>query len=176
MFGQKKTNNKARRSVRRFGVLEILSHALTVLSFLTLAATGLYAVYLRRPAPRQPLAASRDARPRVCPRAVGPHPVLGARLLVRAVRLAVGEAVRRLPVGRQARPRRRFNAGQKGYFWVVGALGFVMLLTGLWPGDAGAGRDRPGADPVGAPAWRRWRLCWRAWRTCTWARSPTPAR
>jgi formate dehydrogenase subunit gamma len=131
LFGQKKTNNKARRSVRRFGVLEILSHAITVLSFLTLAATGLYAVYYGDPL---------RGNLWLLHVTLGPIFALGLSILILSwARDCSFEACDWQWAlrcggylwGDKHAPAARFNAGQKGYFWAVGALGFVMLLTGL---------------------------------------------
>ncbi|MCX5769798.1 MAG: cytochrome b/b6 domain-containing protein [Candidatus Hydrogenedentes bacterium] len=131
LFGAKKTNNKVRRSVRRFGVLEILLHALTVFSFLTLAATGLYAAWNA-----QPLRGNLW----LLHVALGPIFTLGLSILI----LSWARDCSFEPCdwqwakrfggylwGDKHAPASRFNAGQKGYFWAVGALALVTLVTGL---------------------------------------------
>jgi formate dehydrogenase subunit gamma len=131
LFGQKKTNNKARRSIRRFGVLEILVHALTVLAFLVLAVTGFWAVYKS-----QPLRGNLWFLHVI----LGPPFTLGLAVML----LAWARDCSFEPCdwqwakrfggylwGDKHAPAARFNAGQKGYFWAVAALGLVTLVTGF---------------------------------------------
>ena len=142
LFGPKRTNNKVRRSVRRFGILEILVHALTVLSFLALAATGLYAVYNAQPL-RGYLWLLHVA--------LGPVFTLGLAVLILSwardctFEPCDWEWAKRFGGylwGDKHAPASRFNAGQKAYFWAVGALALVTLVTGL-------GRAVPVLGPAG---------------------------
>ena len=143
LFGPKRTNNKVRRSVRRFGALEILVHALTVLSFLTLAATGLYAVYNA-----QPLRGNLW----LLHVALGPVFIFGLAVLILSWARDCSfepcdwDWAKRfggyLWGDDKHAPAARFNAGQKGYFWAVGALGLVTLVTGF-------GRVVPILGPTG---------------------------
>lgn len=130
LFGPKRVE-KGRRTVRRFGFLEILVHALTVVSFLTLCATGLWAVYGGDPL---------RGKLWVLHVAVGPVFILGLSVLMlswardcgfEACDWAWAKKCGGYLWGDKHAPAGRFNAGQKGYFWVVGALGLVTLVTGL---------------------------------------------
>lgn len=131
IFGPKRVEKKGARSVKRFGVLEILVHALTVASFLVLVGTGLWAVYNSDPLRGQLW---------LLHVAVGPLFLIGLAVLI----LAWARDCEFEPCdwewakkfggylwGDKHAPANRFNAGQKAYFWAVGALGFVTLLTGL---------------------------------------------
>lgn len=142
LFGQKKTNNKNRRSVRRFGALEILSHALTVVSFIVLAVTGLSAVYSGEPLRGQLW---------VLHVALGPVFTFGLAVLIlswaqdcsfEACDWQWAKRFGGYLWGDKHAPAARFNAGQKGYFWAVCALGFVTLVSGL-------GRAMPVLGPTG---------------------------
>ena len=142
LFGPKPTNNKIRRSVRRFGKLEILVHLLTVLAFIVLAVTGLYAVYNAQPL-RGNLWFLHVT--------LGPAFTLGLTVLI----LSWARDCSFEPCdwdwakrfggylwGDKHAPATRFNAGQKGYFWAVGALALVTLVTGF-------GRVVPVLGPTG---------------------------
>jgi formate dehydrogenase subunit gamma len=132
LFGPKRTNNKVRRSVRRFGALEILVHLLTVVAFLVLAATGLWAIYKGAPL---------RGNLWLLHVALGPVFILGLALLILswardcAFEPCDWQWAKRFGGylwGDKHAPAARFNAGQKGYFWAVGGLGLVTLVTGFF--------------------------------------------
>lgn len=142
LFGPKRTNNKVRRSVRRFGLLEILVHALTLLAFIVLAATGLLAIFNG-----VPLRGNLWFLHVI----LGPAFTLGLAVLILAwARDCAFEpcdwqwAIRfgGYLWGDKHAPAARFNAGQKGYFWAIAALGLLTLVTGF-------GRVVPLLGPTG---------------------------
>jgi len=142
VFGAVKVSVKqGSRSIRRFSIWERFIHSLTVLGFLTLGVTGMIAVFQGEKihgwlwfihAAAAPcfvagltaivLTWSFDGK-------FAPHDWEWAKVLG-------GYIWKAHP------PAGRFNGGQKAYFWAVGGLGLVMLLTGL-------GRIYPVFGPFG---------------------------
>jgi len=129
--------------IRRFSVLERLAHALTLLSFLTLGATGFYAVLSGWP--------SLTGKLMLYHYYAAPAFAIGAALIVAGWSADAGfkpyDLRWMIQMGgyiwkRDHLPAGRFNAGQKAYFWIVATAGFAVILSGL-------GRLWPALDPTG---------------------------
>lgn len=137
------------RSVKRFSLWERFVHALTVVGFCTLGVTGFWAVaWTGQPLSGWWLLSHWVAAPLFA---------LGATLMVATwCEFGVFEGhdwfwatvlggylgwPDHVPAG-------RFNAGQKAYFWSIGALGVLVILSGL-------GRMAPvfGADGQAVVLW-----------------------
>ena len=133
LFGPKRVGpGDKKRTVRRFTFWERFCHVLTVSCFLTLGITGFIAVIVQHSPLRGWLW--------VIHMVAAPLFVLGlCGVLVswaRDARFASCDIEWALKFGgylwgEKHAPADRFNGGQKAYFWTVGLLGLVSLVSGL---------------------------------------------
>jgi formate dehydrogenase subunit gamma len=129
--------------VRRFSIWERFIHTITVLGFLLLALTGFYSVVVLG----SPLHGW------LWVLHIASAPLFGIGVLLMLMTWAKDGCFAACDWewalkfggylwGDKHAPAERFNGGQKGYFWMAAALGFVMLVTGL-------GRAVPLLDTTG---------------------------
>jgi len=118
-------------TVRRFGLVELLLHALTAMSFLLLAVTGGLSVLRGGPM---------EGWPRILHWVAAPFFALGlagiALAWARDGRFEPGDKqwLRRVGGylgGPDDLPAGRFNAGQKVFFWTVLLPGVLSIVSGL---------------------------------------------
>lgn len=120
------------RDVKRFSIFEIMMHAVTVLSFLTLAITGMVSVIF--------LGAPLEGWLRVLH--IGAALLFAAGLALMAVRWAEDSRFEACDWewakkcggylgGHDDVDADRFNGGQKAFFWAMCLLGIVVITSGL---------------------------------------------
>lgn len=143
IFGPKRLPGKTKRTVQRFSLWERLIHLMAVVGFLALCITGFWAVI----GERGPL------RGWLCTIHCATAPVFCVGLCAVVTMWARDAVFSRCDWqwalvfggylwGDKHAPAERFNGGQKGYLWVVAALGLAALLSGL-------GRMAPVFDALG---------------------------
>jgi formate dehydrogenase subunit gamma len=133
LFGPKRVDKPGKgKAVRRFRIGEVLLHAMTLTSFLVLALTGMIPVLA--------LKSGLHGWFWVLHMIAAPFFVFGLYLLIAVWARDCGfglhdwEWAKKFGGylwGDKHAPADKFNAGQKAYFWVVGLLGLLTLLTGL---------------------------------------------
>lgn len=119
------------RTIKRFSIWERFAHTLTVLSFLTLAITGFIAVVIEREALHGWLW--------IIHMVAAPFFAAGITAVIftwaRDGIFAVHDWEWAKALGgyiwESHPPAGRINGGQKGYFWTVGVLGLVAILSGM---------------------------------------------
>jgi len=133
IFGPRRSGpEKSKPSLPRFTFWERLIHAISLLSFLTLALTGFWAVFVTRSQLHGWLWMIHAAAGAFFAASIAFMALLWAMDCQFARHDWLwAKGLGGYFDGGKIVPAGRFNAGQKAYFWAIALLGLVMLLSGL---------------------------------------------